>query len=267
MDTQQFVKGLRSGISFLTTLPAGNGEKGFDIFFCYNYFFVIIGIIIGVILGVLGLIFQWLIPAPLIPVLVIAAIYLLTGINHLDGLSDFGDGFIASGTKEKKVAAMKDVHAGAGGILFIGMDLLLLYAAISMFVGMGGFYLLAGLIVAEVCAKVCMTTAVTFGKSLPSGMGKALMEKTKKEHYMVGLAIAVFICIGVAGFAAAPWFRPLYALAGFLALSVSAALGFFLADLAERNFGGVNGDVMGAANEIGRIVALIVLGILIWKLW
>jgi adenosylcobinamide-GDP ribazoletransferase len=267
MDTQQFVKGLRSGTGFLTTLPAGWDEKGFDIFFSHNYFFVIIGILIGLLLGVLGLIFQWFIPAPIIPVLVIAAIYLITGINHLDGLSDFGDGFIASGTKEKKVAAMKDVHAGAGGILFIGMDLLFLYAAVSMFAGMGGYYLFAGLIVAEVCAKVCMTTAIAFGKSLPAGMGKALMDKTKKDHYIIGLAIAIIVCVLAAGFAVAPWFDARYALIGFLSVSVSAALGLFIADLAEHNFGGVNGDVMGAANEIGRIAALIVLGILIWKLW
>ena len=267
MDSDQFFKGFKSGIGFLTTLPAGWDEKGFDVFFSHIYFFVLIGTVIGVILGVLGLIFQWLIPAPLIPALVIAAIYLLTGINHLDGLSDFGDGLIASGTKEKKITAMKDVHAGAGGILFIGMDLLLLYAAISMFVGMGGFYLFAGLIIAEVCAKVCLTTAAAFGKSLPSGMGKTLIDRTKKDHYMIGLAFAVAVCIVVVGFAAAPWFRPLYALIGFLAVSVSVALGFFLADVAERNFGGVNGDVMGAANEIGRIAALVVMGILIWKLW
>ena len=267
MEVDQFIRGFKSGVGFLTTLPVGWDEKGFDAFFSHIYFFVLIGTFIGIILGVLGLVFQWLIPAPLIPVLVIAAIYLLTGINHLDGLSDFGDGFIASGTKEKKLAAMKDVHAGAGGILFIGMDLLFLYAAIAMFAGMGGFYLLAGLIVAEVCAKVCQTTAATFGKSLQAGMGKALMDKTKKDHYMIGLIIAIVVCIVVAGFAAVPSFRPLYALIGFLVVSVCAALGFFLADLAERNFGGVNGDVLGAANEIGRIASLIVMGILIWKLW
>ena len=267
MEPDQFFKGFRSGLGFLTTLPVCWDENGFDIFFSHIYFFVLIGTVIGVILGVLGLVFQWLIPAPLIPVLIIAAIYLLTGINHLDGLSDFGDGFIASGTKEKKIAAMKDVHAGAGGILFIGMDLIFLYAAISMFAGMGGFYLLAGLIMAEVCAKVCQTTVAASGKSLQSGMGKALMDRTKKDHYMLGLVFAMVVCIVVAGFANAPWFKPLYALIGFLAVSVSVALGFLIADAAEHHFGGVNGDVMGAANEIGRIVALIVTGILIWKLW
>jgi adenosylcobinamide-GDP ribazoletransferase len=48
---------------------------------------------------------------------------------------------------------------------------------------------------------------------------------------------------------------------------VSVAIGFLIADVAERNFGGVNGDVMGAANEIGRIAALLVLGMLVWTLW
>ncbi len=57
MDTQQFVKGLRSGLGFLTTLPAGWDEKGFDVFFSHNYFFVIIGIIIAAL---------WLTPLPLL---------------------------------------------------------------------------------------------------------------------------------------------------------------------------------------------------------
>jgi adenosylcobinamide-GDP ribazoletransferase len=38
-------------------------------------------------------------------------------------------------------------------------------------------------------------------------------------------------------------------------------------DIASRHFGGVNGDVMGAANEIGRAAALVVLGVLVWTLW
>jgi adenosylcobinamide-GDP ribazoletransferase len=267
MDANRFLKGTQSGIGFLTTLPAGGDEDGFNAFFSHIYMFIVVGVLIGALLGIIGFIFQWLMPLALVPVLVVAAIYLLTGINHLDGLSDFGDGIIASGTKEKKVAAMKDVHAGAGGILFIGMDLLFLYAAVSLFAGMGGFYLLAALIVAEVCAKVSMTTAAAFGKSLHAGMGSMLIEKTKKEHYMLGLAIAVLICLVVAGFITVPWLRPMYALAGFITVSVSVAIGFLIADVAERNFGGVNGDVMGAANEIGRIAALLVLGMLVWTLW
>jgi adenosylcobinamide-GDP ribazoletransferase len=271
MDLRQYPGGIKAGLGFLTTLPARFEEADFEAFMGHIYLFIIVGAMIGVTLGAAGFIFRWLLPAALVPVLVIACIYLLTGINHLDGLSDFGDGVIAHGTREKKVGAMKDVHAGAGGILFIGMDLLFLYAALSLFSGFGALYLLVGLFAAEVCAKVSMITVAAFGKSLGPGMGSMLIEKTKKEHYLLGLATAIVVCVAASGLLAVlPWLRPnflLYALAGFLAVSVSVALGLFVADIASRHFGGVNGDVMGAANEIGRAAALVVLGVLVWTLW
>jgi len=271
MDVRRFVGGIKAGLGFLTTLPARADEADFEAFMGHIYLFIIVGALIGLALGVLGFVSRWLLPVTLVPPLVIAFVYLLTGINHLDGLSDFGDGLIASGTKEKKVSAMKDVHAGAGGILFIGMDLLFLYATISLFAGFGAFHLLLGLLAAEVCAKVCMATVAAFGESLGPGMGAMLIEKTKREHYMFGLAFAIVVCVAAAGlFAVLPGARPnlpLYALAGFLPVSVSAALGLFIVDVADRHFGGVNGDVMGAANEIGRVAALLVLGVLVWTLW
>lgn len=271
MDLRQFLKGIKAGLGFLTALPVRSEEADFEAFMSHVYLFIVVGAIAGAVLGAAGFALRWLMPPALVPVLVIACVYMLTGINHLDGLSDFGDGMIAHGTRKKKVAALKDVHASAGGVLFIVMDLLFLYAAVTLFAGFGGFYLLAGLLVAEICAKVSMTTVAAFGKSLGPGMGSMLIEKTKKGHYMLGLAIAIAICVAASGlFAVLPWLRPnflLYAMAGFLAVSVSVALGLFMVDMADRNFGGVNGDVMGAANEVGRIAALVVLGMLVWTLW
>jgi adenosylcobinamide-GDP ribazoletransferase len=267
MEALRILKGIKSGIGFLTTIPVGWDEEGFEAFMGNIYIFIVVSVFIGIILGAVALALQWLMPPALVPVLLVACIFLLAGINHVDGLSDLGDGLIASGTKEKKASVMKDVHAGAGGILFIGMDLLFLFAAISLFAGFSGFYLAMALVVAEVCAKVSMTTVAAFGKSFQPGMGSALIEKTRKGPFLLGLGIAIVVCIVAAGAAAIPWFKPMTALAGFLAVSVSVVLGLFLVDLANRNFGGVNGDVMGAANEMGRIAALLVLGMLIWTLW
>ncbi|AFC99850.1 cobalamin-5'-phosphate synthase [Methanocella conradii HZ254] len=268
MDVQQLLTGIRSGFGFLTTVPVNSDEKGFEAFMGNIYLFIIVGALIGAILGVVGIILLWLLPHALVPVLVLACIYLLTGINHIDGLSDFGDGIVASGTAEKKIAAMKDAHAGAGGILFIGMDLLFLYATISLFAGFGGLYLPIGLLIAETCAKVCIATVAAFGASLHQGMGSMLIERTRKEHYLAGLAIAIVICVGAMGLLA---FQPfmwrkalMLPLAGFLAVALSVALGLLIVDAATKNFGGVNGDVMGAANEIGRIASMLALGALLW---
>jgi adenosylcobinamide-GDP ribazoletransferase len=257
-------------------------KLGPDDFFCFTeriYTFIIVGILTGAILGVVGYLLQAFLPGTIVPVIVIACIYLLTGINHLDGLSDVGDGLVATGDKEKKVAAMKDVHAGAGGILFIGMDLLFLYSAISLFAGMG-FILLFPLFVAEICAKVAITTVASFGRSAHEGMGALVVNGAKKDHYSIGLLMA----IAAAFMAMAFWALStssysdltIYGLfmvleraftmgiLGLLAVISALAVGLAFINLGDRHFGGVSGDVMGASNEVARIVALLLMGILLW---
>lgn len=279
MDWNSLIKGLRAGTGFLTTIPVNVEDGDYDQFTGQIYTFIIIGIGIGVLMGIAGQIFQTFTPASLAPVLTIAFIYALTGINHLDGLSDMGDGIIATGTTDKKVSVMKDVHAGAGGILFISMDLLFLYSVISVFVGIG-FSLLFALIVAEICAKTAMTTVATLGKSIHPGMGAVVIAGAKKDHYVKGLALAVAICcvtMGIAGFYYyLPWLASpggifyvagrmaTMAALGLLAITSAVAVAFGILIVADRNFGGVNGDVIGASNEIARIAALALMGILLW---
>jgi adenosylcobinamide-GDP ribazoletransferase len=279
MDLGQISKGIKAGFGFLTTVPVESGEEDFGLLFNNVYIFIIVSALMGIILGIAGFVLQAFFPPALVPVLAVAAILLLTGINHLDGLSDMGDGIIASGTKEKKIAAMKDVHSGAGGILFIGMDLLFLFSAISLFAGYGGITLFMGLFIAEMCAKVSMLTVAAFGKSLHPGMGSMLVDGTRMGHYVLGVIIA-FAASGLAMFLLPllvnfPTFGPeldlvrcfQFTVAGFLAVAVSMVSGLLLVDIANKNFGGVNGDVLGAANEIGRIAAFLVLGMLVWMLW
>ncbi len=221
---------------------------------------------IGLILGIMGSVFQWLLPAPFAAVLVAASIVLLTGINHLDGLSDFGDGLVASGPREKKVKAMKDVHAGAGGLLFMAMDLLFLFALAETLAG-SSTWLFVPLLVAEVCAKVAQITVIAFGKSAHEGMGSYMISRMKKKHYFAAVigawAIIVIAIAGAALLSGAG--QPLRVfLAGGLAMLSPLATALIILIISDRNFGGVNGDVIGAANEIARIVALGVMGAVLW---
>lgn len=271
--SSDIIKGIRAGISFLTTLPVTLEKGDFEKFTGRIYIFIIVGVLAGLILGVVSLVIQAFIPPALVPALVIACILLLIGINHIDGLSDMGDGIIAGGEKEKKIAAMKDVHAGAGGVLFIALDLIFLYSAISLFAGFKGIYLFIGLLVAEVCAKVAMTTVATLGKSIHEGMGSMTIKGARVDHYFMGLAMAIIVCMAaislqliLTGLRSTLDFA-LFGLAGFLTVAAAIGTGLVILDVADKNFGGVNGDVIGAANEIGRIVAFVVLGTLIWMLW
>src|SRR5271157_4528722 len=98
--------------------------EGLEALMSHVYVFSLVGIVLGAIMGGSAYLLSRLFPATLTSVLVLAIIYKLCGINHLDGLADFGDGVVTHGSPEKKVAAMKDVSLGTGGAAFIVMILI-----------------------------------------------------------------------------------------------------------------------------------------------
>ncbi len=263
------VKGFRAAIGFLTTIPVRVRDDDYDSFVSRLYLFIPAGLLAGLLIGMAGLAFQWLLPVPFAAALAVACVILLTGINHIDGLSDMADGLVTSGPPEKKIRSMKDVHAGAGGILAIGLDLLFLYALLSTFAG-SDIPVLLPIFVAEVCAKVAMITVIAFGKSLGPGMGAVVIAAAKKSHYMTGIIIAwaaITIAVVVTGmfYNGLPLWR--IWLAGLLAMLSPLVVAAVVLATADRNFGGVNGDIMGAANESARIAALAVMGAVLWMHW
>lgn len=279
MGLEEEFRGLKAAIGFLTTIPVKVSDKDYDSFIKRVYLFIITGIIAGIIIGFSSYLIQSIFPQALVAILIVAFIFLLTGINHIDGLSDTGDGIIAGGSRDKKIMAMKDVHTGAGGVLFILMDILLLLSAVSTF--MGRMLLLAyALMVSEVCAKAAMVTVISFGKSLHEGMGSMVISSAKKSHYFIGIVIALVFCMiamGYAGLIITPWplgtnimdtvvYSSKLSMMGFCAVLASVLTGFAVLYIANKNFGGVNGDVIGASNEAARIVSLIIMGTILWML-
>ncbi len=260
------LKGLRAAVGFLTTLPVRIADGDYECFASRQYLFIVVAIAIGVILGISGTVFQWLLPAQFAGVLIVAGVFLVTGINHLDGLSDMGDGLVTSGPREKKVKSMKDVHAGAGGVLFMAMDLLFLFALVSTFAG-SSMPLLVPLLVAEVCAKIAQITVIALGKSAHEGMGSFMIKSMKKSHWLAGVISAWVVVLITITVAALFWSngQPLRVIvAGILVILSPLATALIILAIANRNFGGVNGDVIGASNEIARIVALGVMGAVLW---
>lgn len=260
------MRGLRAAVGFLTTVPVQIAEGDYECFATRQHLFVLAGIGAGLLLGLAGLLFQWLLPAPLAAVLMITCLYLLTGTGHLDGLADTGDGIVAHGSREKKIAAMKDVHTGTGGILFLALDLLFLFALLSEFAG-SWLPVLLPLLAAEVGAKLAMSTVIAYGRSTAPGMGSFMIERASREQHLLG-AIAALAAVAMATLFTALWCRDLFNarlwLGSLLALLASLAAAAAVMLVADRHFGGVSGDVMGAANEIARIAALAAMGATLW---
>ena len=161
--------------------------EGIDALMRHVYVFPVIGLVLGAIIAALAFISSQALASNLVAMIVIITIYWLCGINHIDGLADFGDGVIAHGTMEKKIQAMKDVSLGTGGGVFIAVLILATFAIVS---DIGKGLLPLALIASEVSAKEAMIAFAAFSKSLQKGFGQIMIEKTGKRQFLIGLVIS-----------------------------------------------------------------------------
>lgn len=230
--------------------------EGVDALMRHVYVFPLVGLVLGAILAAVAFFTGKFLSGGLLAIVVIIAVYKLCGINHIDGLADFGDGVIAHGSLEKKVLAMKDVNLGTGGGVFISVMLLAMYSVIS---SLPAGLLPLALVAAEVSAKQSMIAFAAFSQSLQKGFGQIMIEKTGKKEFFIGLSISAVLCTAALG--------PL----GLAALAVSQGAALYMVVVAKRNFGGSTGDGIGATNEVCRVVALAAIltlgGVMPWTLW
>ena len=107
-----FLLAFKSGFGFLSTIPVGISMEGIDELMKKIYFYPIVGAVLGLLIGAVAYIGQLIFPEPVLAVLIMGFIYYITGFNHLDGVTDMGDGFMAHGSLEKKLRALKDTNLG-----------------------------------------------------------------------------------------------------------------------------------------------------------
>ncbi len=252
---RKFLSAIRSGFGFLSTIPVGISMEGIENLMKHIYLFPVVGAVIGAILAAIGYVSIRLFPPLIVSILIIIALYYLTGINHIDGLADFGDGIAAHGTKEKKIAAMRDTAVGTGGFVFCVISIIgILVSLLSIQEIDRPFLLPLALIVAETGAKQSMVTVAAFGQRLHEGFGSITIDNTKMSDLILGTIFSGIVCYLVLG------------IIGLEAFIISQLAGLLVLNTANRHFGGANGDVLGAANEIGRLAALLYTGGLGWML-
>ena len=125
-----YLLAFKSGFGFLSTIPVGISMEGIDELMKKIYFYPIVGAVLGLLIGAVAYIGQVIFPGPVLAALIMGFIYYITGFNHLDGVTDMGDGFMAHGSLEKKIRALKDTTLGTGGVSFCILLLLTLYGSI-----------------------------------------------------------------------------------------------------------------------------------------
>ncbi|MGB3645781.1 MAG: adenosylcobinamide-GDP ribazoletransferase [Mesorhizobium sp.] len=176
--------------------------------------------------------------------LALAATMVATGCLHEDGLSDVADGFGGGHTREKKLEIMRDSRIGSYGAATLGLSILLRWSALSEF-GHPAHVLLA--LVAGHMASRGMAGAFMHlspparADGLAAGAGAV-----SSETATVGAAIgaAALLLLGLSG--------------AIVAAIVLAALFLAFRALCLRQIGGHTGDTVGALQQFGEILMLLV---------
>jgi adenosylcobinamide-GDP ribazoletransferase len=231
-----------SVFSFLTIIPTGNSNL--ETIAKYMYVFPIVGITIGLIVGSIGFGLSLFLDPLIVSLLVVASFVIITGIHHTDGLADFADGLMVKGTKEKKLAAMKDLSTGSAGIVTIVLYIVGLIIVISQSTG---YQLFLSILLSEILAKFSMVLMASIGKSASLGSNSPFVELMKNKQKLVLASIITLIPLIVLG-------GP----TGLLVFGVGVTLTIFLVILTAKSFGGITGDVFGATNELTRLASLLI---------
>lgn len=233
--------GLRGAVGFLTRVPVGHDDRAWAAFVNSPVSLPLAGYVVGAALGVV-LFFPA--PTPTVTALYVCWLYLLTGVTHVDGLADLGDALVVHGTPEERRAVLKDTTVGVGGVLSVVVLVVALALAVVTLASDPAFGFRV-VIVAEVTAKLSMATLVCVGTATHEGLASELTDRATPRHLAVPLVVALPVSV-------LTWPHP----AGAVAVLAGLFVPVVVLRVSRRRFGGINGDVLGAANELARLVAL-----------
>lgn len=187
---------------------------------------------------------SWLgLPAMAAAALALAAIVLVTGALHEDGLADTADGFGGGASRIAKLEIMRDSHVGTYGVLSLILSLILRWSALVAIAPSGqmGWILLASHAASRAVIPAFMA-AMPPARSDGLSAGAGTVDVPVRRLALL-LGFLALLPLG-------PWFAVVAAIV--LAICFAG-----LRALANRQIGGHTGDVLGALQQTGEIAILL----------
>ncbi len=246
-----------AALRFLTILPVPGTHRFDDATWGKaTAWYPAVGLVLGAILAGLDWGLRWLFPEGVAAALLLVAWVALTGALHLDGFIDCCDGLLAPVQRERRLEILRDVHAGAFGIVGVALLLLVKYAALA---ALSGEIRLPSLLLVPTLARWCMTGAVLLYPYARAGPGLGQKAKTGAGRWQLVIATGTaLLACALAWWAGLGW-------TALLPLLLAALAGLLVAQWIQSRIGGLTGDAYGAICELTEAVGLLALAILAYQ--
>ena len=247
---------LKGMFSFFTMIPINIEQKHMDRCF---WLVPVIGLFYGIFAALVFVLANEYLTTFIAAALTLFLMAFMNRFLHLDGTIDIGDGLTVAGNQEKHVRALKDTLIGAGGMA-AGLFVVLL--TFSEYVSLGSVSFLFFGLSAEILARNAQVSAATFGIAGHGMAGDSVRYTTAKSLVLssiltaVLLALSYFVSTVITKEVLNGVVDDAYLIGIIIGFFVSIVWGFIMSRIANRNFGMVNGDVLGATNETSRVIIL-----------
>ena len=203
----------------------------------------LVGAVIGVIVAGMYAVTRGPVGSTAAAALAVGGGILLTGALHEDGLADTADAFLAGVDRERTLAILKDPRHGTYGVLALVLSIATRVAAVS---SMSGIAAAGALPAAHAVSRAASAWMLArWPAATADGLGATYAGPVTRRHAATAVAAAAIVAAGLLGL----W--------GLGALAVAALPALVLGRAAQRKIGGITGDVLGAAQQIGEIGVLL----------
>ena len=201
-----------------------------------TFFFPLVGALIAGISLAIVFALHAVLPENILNLILVICPMVLSGGLHLDGFADSCDGFFSTKDREDALRVMKDSRIGTWAAA--GVALLVLAKSEFLSVLPGKPLVFINALAASRWAQVVLCYFLPAAR--PDGLGSQVARKVGTRE-LAGATSFLFLAT-----------LPLQWLGFFVFLGLLIVIGL-LALLYKKRFGGITGDLLGAANEITEL--------------
>jgi adenosylcobinamide-GDP ribazoletransferase len=233
-------------LSFFTRIPIGKRDFGNANLAESAWAFPVVGALIGALDGLVYLlIIQLGLTNNIAAWLTVIFHLTLTGCLHEDGLADSADGLASGRNREQKLAIMRDSHIGSYGVLALIAIISLRANAIASFNNNS-----QTLLIFIAAAATSRSLLVLLMRSTPTARSDGLAVAAARPSHL-----QTIIAISLASLSLSSTGNISAALAAIFTLAVIYVA---IKHIATKNFGGISGDTLGAAQQISEVSILLI---------